>query len=130
LVQEALAATYSKWPTVSDGDPWAYARKCLVNANTSYWRRKPWRETTVAQVHEMPEAKSVTDDIDGRQLLRSLMNILTARERTVVVLRYLEELTERETAETMGIAVGTVKSTCARALTKLSTALALADEQV
>jgi RNA polymerase sigma factor (sigma-70 family) len=58
------------------------------------------------------------------------MNILTARERTVVVLRYLEELTERETAETMGIAVGTVKSTCARALTKLSSALALADEQV
>ena len=44
-----------------------------------------------------------------------------------MVLRFYEDLSERETAETLGIAVGTVKSTCARALAKLRVSPQLTD---
>ena len=54
---------------------------------------------------------------------------LTRRERVVLVLRYYEELTERETAETLGLAVGTVKSTTARALSKLRVSPHLSDHE-
>jgi DNA-directed RNA polymerase specialized sigma24 family protein len=40
----------------------------------------------------------------------------------VVVLRYVEDLTEAQTAATLGVALGTVKSTNARALQKLRSA--------
>ena len=47
------------------------------------------------------------------------LRTLTARERAVVVLRYVEDLTEGETAPVLGIAAGTVKSANSRALGKL-----------
>lgn len=130
LVQEALIATYLQWPRVRNGDPWAYLRACLVNKNISHWRRRPWRESSRPSIDDMPEPRSYTDTVEARQLVREALRVLTQRERTVVVLRYLEELTERETAETMQIAVGTVKSTCARALAKLSATVAMSEEPV
>jgi RNA polymerase sigma factor (sigma-70 family) len=56
---------------------------------------------------------------------------LTRRERAVVVLRYFADLTEQDTAEELGVTVGTVKSTHSRALAKLriSPELALTREQ-
>ena len=44
---------------------------------------------------------------------------LTARQRATLVLRYVEDLTEAQVAETLGCSVGTVKSTTARALERL-----------
>ena len=130
LVQDALVAAYGHWPTIKDTDPFAYARASLINANLSYWRRRPWRERFGLVIDDVPEPVVFTEQMDRRELLMAGLRTLTARERTVIVLRYLEELTERETADTMHVAVGTVKSTCARALGKLRTALQLTDEQV
>ena len=41
---------------------------------------------------------------------------LPARQRAVVVLRYYEQLSEQETDDALGVAVGTVKSQASRAL--------------
>jgi RNA polymerase sigma-70 factor (sigma-E family) len=57
------------------------------------------------------------------QELLAALTQLPRRQREVVVLRYWAELTERETAETLGIAVGTVKSHTARAIAALTTML-------
>ena len=56
---------------------------------------------------------------EERDEIRRLLRELSARERAAIVLRYYCDLSEEETAATLGVAVGTVKSTCARALARL-----------
>ncbi|WP_166196691.1 sigma-70 family RNA polymerase sigma factor [Nocardioides sp. IC4_145] len=53
-------------------------------------------------------------EADDRDLLRAALAALPPRQRAVIVLRYYEDLTERQTAEALGIAVGTVKSGAGR----------------
>jgi len=99
----------------------------LYTVHTDWWRRR-WRHEYVAA--ELPDRESSGDqaaDIAERLRLRAALARLTRRERAVVVLRFYEDLSERETAETLGIAVGTVKSTCARALAKLRVSPQLTD---
>jgi RNA polymerase sigma factor (sigma-70 family) len=56
---------------------------------------------------------------DSRDELRRILAGLTPKERAVVVLRYYCDLSEQDTAATLGLPLGTVKSTCARALARL-----------
>ena len=51
------------------------------------------------------------------------VRVLPERQRAVVVLRYYEQLSEKETAEALGVTVGTVKSQASRALDTLRTHL-------
>ncbi len=51
--------------------------------------------------------------------MRAALMRLAPRQRAVVVLRYYEDLTERQTAEALGISVGTVKSHARDALARL-----------
>ena len=60
---------------------------------------------------------------DRDQLARALAT-LTLRQRRVVVLRHLMDMSEAEVAADLGVSVGTVKSTASRALAELRTALA------
>jgi DNA-directed RNA polymerase specialized sigma24 family protein len=57
--------------------------------------------------------------IEDRSHLAAALDALTARQRTVVVLRYCEDLSEADVAALMGCRVGTVKSQAAKALAKL-----------
>ena len=60
--------------------------------------------------------------VDRKLAIAGALRVLTRRERAVVVLRYIEDLTEAQTAATLGVAVGTVKSANSRALQKLRAA--------
>ena len=127
LLQTALVRTYLRWDRIHADDPTAYVRRVLYTVHTDWWRRR-WRHEYVAA--ELPDRESSGDqaaDIAERLRLRAALGRLTRRERAVVVLRFYEDLSEPETAETLGIAVGTVKSTCARALAKLRVSPQLTD---
>ena len=118
LLQDVLARAYVRWDRIS-GSPEAYVRQGLLNGQRSWWRSPARRhvlgasflDVAVPDDHAM--AHAVSDSV-----LRA-MATLTARERSVIVLRFWLDLTERATAAELGIAVGTVKSTTARALTRL-----------
>ena len=120
LVQTTLAKVYLSWDRVQrreaiDG----YARRVLVNEHTSLWRR-PWKRRETAS-ELLPDRHGVTDTYDeGRSTaLWEHVQTLPRRQRAVVVLRYYEELSEAETAEVLGVSVGTVKSQASRALATL-----------
>jgi RNA polymerase sigma-70 factor (sigma-E family) len=120
LVQTALIRLCLKWDRVDA--PLAYTRKALVTAHIDSTRRRWWGERPTDVLPEPPpdaDAEDGTAASDNRDQLRRLLADLTPRERAVVVLRYYCDLSEQETAATLGLPVGTVKSTCSRALARL-----------
>lgn len=93
----------------------------MVTQNVSRCRRRRWREVLTAAPPEqaVPTIQTPDADLDLRRALARL----PPRQRAVIVLRYYEDLIERETAQALGIAVGTVKSQTRDALARLRTLL-------
>ncbi|TDW18535.1 SigE family RNA polymerase sigma factor [Kribbella kalugense] len=127
LVQNALEKAYLRWDRIEMADPFAYVRQAVVNQHLSWVRRRPWRERPSGGATELdlflgPVVDDPSGAVSRRVGLGAALATLSRRERAVVALRYVEDLTERETAEVLGVAVGTVKSANARALAKLRVA--------
>ncbi|MFD4571466.1 SigE family RNA polymerase sigma factor [Streptomyces sp. NPDC058417] len=123
LLQTALTKTYVAWERIEDHRAVdGYVRRALVNTRTSQWRKRKVDEFACDELPE-PEPLPGTDDPAERQALRDAMwraiMKLPARQRAMVVLRYYEDLSEVQTAEVLGVSVGTVKSAVSRALGKL-----------
>jgi RNA polymerase sigma-70 factor (sigma-E family) len=117
LLQVALAKSWRAWPRLSD-HPDAYVRKVLLNSYLS-WRRRRWHaETPVAELPEAVEPDGTTDVADRAALWDALCR-LPRRQRAVLVLRYFEDRSEADTAELLGVTVGTVKSQSSKALAAL-----------
>jgi len=119
LVQTTLTRLYLKWDRIDA--PLAYARKAMVTAHIDSTRRRWWGERP-SEVLPEPASSFESDEAsvtDMRDQLRRLLAELSPRERSVVVLRYYCDMSEQDAAETLGIPVGTVKSTCSRALARL-----------
>ncbi len=115
LVQGALVKAVAVWHRIAE-NPEPYVRRIMVNDNISRWRRHKGRVDVRASV---PDDRATTPDSDTRVDLAAALAQLPPRQRTVIVLRYFEDLTERQTADLMGIGVGTVKSQTRDALARL-----------
>jgi RNA polymerase sigma-70 factor (sigma-E family) len=120
LLQTTLAKLFRGWDRIRRVDNVdAYARKALVNEYRSSWRRPVRRlEQVVETVPDRPAPESPAYD-DTREAVWRFVCSLPPRQRTVVVLRFYEQLTEAEIADVMGISVGTVKSQSSRAIASL-----------
>ena len=103
LVQEAMARTYARWGRVRRGNPAAYTRRTIVNLHTDRWRKRR-REVLTDQVPD----RATSDDAMSVDLVRALSR-LPRRERECVILRHYLDLSEAETARTLGVGVGSVK---------------------
>jgi len=117
LLQTALVKSWFAWRGI-EGAPEAYVRRVIVTTYATWWRRR-WRgERTVG---DFPDAgvSDETGTIDSRDEMWRAIGALPRRQRAVLVLRYYEDLSEAEIAVALGMSVGTVKSTAARALAKL-----------
>ncbi|MCH8613655.1 SigE family RNA polymerase sigma factor [Arsenicicoccus dermatophilus] len=121
LVQAAFVKTYASWSRVRDDDALAYTRRVLANEHVDRWRRRHG-EVAVAEVHDRPGRGDTT--VDDRDEVVRLLATLPAQQRTVVVLRYYNDLSEAAVAEHLGISVGSVKSAASRGLAALRTAYA------
>ncbi len=120
LLQTALTKAWFAWRRIED--PEAYVRRIMVTTSASWWRRRWTAETPSAT---LPDRAGRADPADDQDLWLAIGR-LPARQRAVVVLRYLEDRTEAETADLLGCTVGTVKSQCSKALSKLRVDAALA----
>ena len=115
LVQATLVRCVPKWKKIAHR-PEPYVRQVLARESVSRWRSRRWREQHVAVV---PEQVAAATDVDERLALRRALMSLAPRQRAVIVFRYYEDLTEQQTADQLGIAIGTVKSQARDGLARL-----------
>ena len=118
LVQETLVRVYLKWSRVGGQQPAAYARRILANLHTDRWRRTR-REVLVDRPHDILTGSLDAEVVDVVRALQAL----GPRERESVVLRHYLDLSEKQTAETMGVSVGAVKGYTSRGLAALRASL-------
>jgi len=124
LLQDTLERLYVAWPRVDD--PVAYARTTLTRTAINRWRTRRRRPEVLLPEHDDRDDGISGDGSDARATHAVLMTALAGlprRQRAVIVLRYLEDLTEADTAATLGCSVGTVKSQAHRALKSLRAVL-------
>ncbi len=131
LLQTALVKAWFAWGRVN-ADPEAYVRRILATTSTSWWRRK-WRREAPHGPEDLAGAALRSADVgaraagrpdhaagaDDRHDLWTALRQLPARQRAVVVLRFLDDLSEAQVANVLGCSVGTVKSQSSKALAKL-----------
>ncbi|MBM7077560.1 MULTISPECIES: SigE family RNA polymerase sigma factor [Micromonospora] len=119
LLQNALAKAYARWPRIR-GDAEPYVRRILYHDQVSGWRRLARRrEVPVAVLPERPGERNSSHDSELRMLLRDALRTLPPRQRAVLTLRYLEDLSVEQTAAILGCRAGTVASQASRALARL-----------
>ena len=120
LVQASLLKAMRRWDSIDD--PLPYVRRIMTNLHISRWRRHRAHELLASIVPDR-HAQDVTEKIAERQALLDAMRSLPPRTRAVIVLRYWADLSEADTADTLGCSVGSVKSTASRGLARLRAVL-------
>jgi RNA polymerase sigma-70 factor (sigma-E family) len=121
-VQEALVRMHRRWRRINAEGRVAYANRAVINAALSWRRRRRLTEVPLsAEAHSPVLEAHDPQDLDPR-LLAALWS-LPPRARATVVLRFVEDRSEAETAELLGCSVGTVKSASSRGLARLREAL-------
>ncbi|MEF3114464.1 SigE family RNA polymerase sigma factor [Streptomyces chrestomyceticus] len=122
LLQTALTKTFVAWERIEDHRALdGYVRRALLNTRTSQWRKRKVDEFACEEIPE-PDPVPAPDPAEAQVLRDAMWRAvlrLPARQRAMVVLRYYEDLSEAQTAELLGVSVGTVKSAVSRALAKL-----------
>ena len=99
LVQETFVQTFRHWRRVQRADNQnAYVKRILINEFKRHWQRYGGLPVRAGADHPEVAVPDVSDAVvDRADLLRALLT-LPARQRATVVLRYLEGMSERETA--------------------------------
>lgn len=134
LVQQVLVSVARRWSHITS-DPLAYAYRCLARANIDRWRilrRRPEilaDPTSIARL-QTGAAKPPTPVVEDQLGMLEALRALPARQRAILVLRYLQDLSETQTADTLGISVGTVKSGASRGLARLRATFTNTTEEV
>jgi RNA polymerase sigma-70 factor (sigma-E family) len=120
LLQTTLMRVWPQWErVVAAGEPDAYVRRALANNHVSAMRRS-WRKEQPAE--DLPDGPGVEDfaaDSDLRDLVVRLLPALPPRQRAVLVMRYLLDLPDAETAAILGCSEPTVRSQAFKGLRTL-----------
>jgi RNA polymerase sigma factor (sigma-70 family) len=114
VAAEAVARAYARWSSVSDhAEPWVI--RVATNLALDVGRRR----ATASDRQVLLVAEAPADQVERRLDLQAALRALPRRQREVVVLRFLGDLSEKATADALALNVGTVKSHAARGLSRL-----------
>jgi len=125
LMQVTLEKVFVAWPKITTmASPDAYVRRIMLNSLISTRRlARNRREVATAEPPDQG-SDSAEQEVLDHALLWPMVCALPTRQRAVIVLRYYEDLSEREIAAELGCTVGTVKSTAHDAMNALRRGIA------
>lgn len=119
LLQTTLIKMFSRWDRIASPEALdGYVRRAMVNTHISQWRRKRLEVFPTGEPPDLP-LPDPTGTTDLADAVNRAVARLPHRQRLTVRLRYFEDRTEAETAALLGVSIGTVKSTAARAVARL-----------
>ena len=119
LVQDSLVKAMRRWRDADVPEhAEAYVRRIVVNEYLS-WRRRRASTELIGLVDRDAGAADGSDERADRDAMWQLLGTLAPRPRAVLVLRYYQQLPDREIAELLGCAEATVRSLAARAFATL-----------
>ena len=123
-VQEAIVRAWTSRESI--GNPAAWVAVVAMNLSRSAWRRTLVERKARDRLVEVATgaANPSEDRVDAARALA----VLPRRHREVAVLRYFLQLSTDETAAALGVGVGTVKNSLAKARVSLATALRETDD--
>ena len=124
LVADVFAQVLRRWGSTTIDDPQAYLRRAVVNRFNSGLRRR-YLVRRVQHTADGSDRGVVHADerLAERDAMFQALDRLPEGQRSVVVLRYYEDLSVTETAQVLGVSEGTVKSQTSRALERLESIL-------
>jgi RNA polymerase sigma-70 factor (sigma-E family) len=129
ITQEAFARLLLRWRTLRDQQSApAYLRRVVINEARAGWRRRQRRELQAMLAAGSPEVAEI--DVVEHQAMLAALSQLPGGKRACVLLRFYADLSEAETAATLGVTVGTVKSQTAKGLRQLQRLLEPARTEV
>jgi len=120
LAQDAFIKLAGRLLHLRDPDSFEpYLRKTIVNLANSHFRRKNVERRYVERQVGFRQSSAEDPDVASKEMLREALLGLPIRQRTAIVLRFYEDLSEATTAETMRCRPGTVKSLVSKGMDKL-----------
>ena len=127
LLEGALVKLARQWERVRDEQPDAFVRRILYRDAISSWRNRRPEVVGMDALWEEPPDSWEAEEVERRLDVLRALGGLTPRQRATVVLRYFEDRTEQDTAEILGVSVGTVRSQTHDAMRHLRAALPRVD---
>jgi len=137
LTQECFLKAHRNWASFrGESSAMTWLMRIAINLQKDHWRNRRmqfWRQATTNSV-DLDEASDWLPGRDcsqERQLLARervgqvwrAVEQLSERQRTVFLLRYVEEMELAEIAATTGLSEGTIKAHLSRALARVRTEL-------
>ncbi|WP_042396737.1 SigE family RNA polymerase sigma factor [Streptacidiphilus carbonis] len=120
LVQGALERACRHWSKARRADsPEAYVRRILVNLANDRWRGLRRRPVEVPLAEDRPSGEDPYGRVAERDQLMRRLHALPIQMRTVLVLRYFDDMPDEGIADLLGVTPSTVRSQASRALAKL-----------
>jgi RNA polymerase sigma-70 factor (sigma-E family) len=125
LVQDAFVRLAGRLVHLRDADNLGpYLRRTIVNLTNAHFRRRKVERRYVEREASFPEVPQPGPDTSEREAVWAVLRSLPTRQRTAIVLRFYEDLSEAQTAQAMGCRPGTVKSLVSRGMDRLRPVMA------
>jgi RNA polymerase sigma-70 factor (sigma-E family) len=120
LTQEAFIKLAGRWHDIRHPAAFgSYLRKTVVNLTRGYFRRLKIERNYLSKEKVRPAHNSYMPDVEERDELWASLQRLSPRQRAAIVLHYYEDLSDQQTADTLGCSVGAVKSLVNRGMEAL-----------
>ena len=124
LAHDAFIRVTAKLGTLRSPDKVGpYLRTAIVNAHRTHLRKLQRERRYLSTARDDGSRRSEQPDVGARQEMTKALDLLPPRRRAAIVLRYYEDMTERQTADVLGCSVPAVKALVARGLETLRAAL-------